>query len=168
MSEQPKNNGPLWQRVVDLTTLIALPPALAYAVGLSTLWMQITEIYYLDFTTSWYAVSLVSRSVALGHGIGTLWNVLPPAVVLSFVAVLVAYFYGRFYQEDHKYLGIRPVMPLLGMFSLALLMVALYFEDYSLAVLQGLKFLVGFFAFYALWFFILRNTGLHRNYFPYL
>lgn len=152
---------------MDLTTLIALPPALAYAVGLSTLWMQITEIYYLDFTTSWYAVALVPRLVTLGHGIRTLWNVLPLAFLFSFLVVLAFYLHGRYYRKDPKYWGSAPVMFLLIMFSVALLMLVLYFEDYSLAVLLMLRFLVGSLAFYSLWFLLLRNTGLHWNLLPY-
>ncbi len=168
LSNSTHDDQSLWRRVVELAALISVPPALLYAVGLCTLWIQISQTYWsLNLTTAWYAASLAPKSVALGQGVRAFWAILPVSFLLSFLVMLFVYVYNRFYQKDPTFRGKEPVTFLLGMFTIALLAISFLLTDYSLALLQLLRFLVGFLAFYSLWFLAFRHVGQHRSLTPY-
>jgi hypothetical protein len=83
--------GSWWRRLVELAAFVALPPAVAYVLGLGALWIQLSAEYDdLGIYTTWYAASLVPKAAVAGQGIEVLWKALPPTVIVAGVSLLVA------------------------------------------------------------------------------
>jgi hypothetical protein len=76
-----------WSVIGDLVAIVTAAGVTIYALGLvglaTTIYLRITD----DFSTAWYAVSLVSRTVVAGQG-ARIWLGWP--VVLTVATVLLA------------------------------------------------------------------------------
>src|SRR5215208_4393283 len=75
-------------RLADVASLIAVAGAGTYVVGLFAFWYPISTTYTGDFATAWYATSLVSRNVIVGHGVQQLLLPYLATVLLTGVSVL--------------------------------------------------------------------------------
>ena len=75
-----------WKAIVEVSALFAVVAGTVYVVGLFALWVPLATQITHDFSTSWYAVSLIPQVTVVGQGIRTLlgWPVL---LVLLFVTV---------------------------------------------------------------------------------
>ncbi len=88
------DDRPLWGRAVtfgELWAFLAVIGAGTYIVGLVGLWLPILRTYDQDFATSWYAVSLVPRTVVAGHGVAQLRF---PLLMLGIMTML--FLWGNF------------------------------------------------------------------------
>jgi len=82
-------------RLADVASLIAVAGAGTYVVGLFAFWYPISTTYTGDFATAWYATSLVSRNVIVGHGVQQL--LLPYLALMLFMgAMQLLYLYTDF------------------------------------------------------------------------
>ena len=73
----------------DVASLLAVVSLGTYVVGLFVFWYPISITYTGDFATAWYATSLVSRDVVVGHGVQQLLFPYLATVLLTGVSVLV-------------------------------------------------------------------------------
>jgi hypothetical protein len=64
----PTQNGRRWLTFGELSGLFALFGALGYVVGILVLWVPISRNYTHDVAASWYSVSIVPKTIVIGHG----------------------------------------------------------------------------------------------------
>jgi hypothetical protein len=82
---------PLWLTIVQSVAIITVPPATFYALGVVALWLPIAMDYTHDFSTAWYATSLVPRTVVIGQGIKTFG----PPLLITLGSALWVWSLGR-------------------------------------------------------------------------
>ena len=71
-----------WQRLVEFAALVALPPTLAYALGVMALWVQISTAYdSTDAWTNWQAATVATKPFVAGLGVGVLLRALAFALL---------------------------------------------------------------------------------------
>jgi hypothetical protein len=91
-----ESRGRLLQ-LADVAALVGVVSASTYIVGLFVFWYPISMTYTGDFATAWYATSLVSRNVVVGHGIQKL--------LLPYLALMLVYWASWLLPY---YIGTRP------------------------------------------------------------
>jgi len=69
----------------DVASFLAVVSLGTYVVGLFVFWYPISITYTGDFAAAWYATSLVSRNVVVGHGVQQL--LLPYLALVLFLVV---------------------------------------------------------------------------------
>lgn len=90
-----------WQRLVELAALVALPPALAYALGVLALWVQISTAYDpIDAWTNWQAATMAARPFVAGLGVGVLLRALAFSLLAGAVLLGAWWAFVRFCRED--------------------------------------------------------------------
>jgi hypothetical protein len=87
----------------DVASLLAVVSLGTYIVGLFVFWYPISKTYTGDFATAWYATSLVSRNVIVGHGVQKL---LLPYLALMLVVVVATLL--SLYMRGIPRLGDKP------------------------------------------------------------
>jgi hypothetical protein len=63
----------------DIAALLTAAGAIAYVLGLVGFTIPIWRVYHTDFSTAWYAVSLVPNTVVAGQGV-RIWVRWPAAI----------------------------------------------------------------------------------------
>jgi len=75
------------QSVAQISGIVTIIAATVYALGLFTLLLPISNTYNATFPAAWYAVSVVPKTVVVGHGIKSLvW----PSLVLTLATMFFA------------------------------------------------------------------------------
>jgi len=75
------------QSVAQISGVVTVIAATVYALGMFTLVLPITNTYNSTFPAAWYAVSVVPKTVVVGHGIKSLvW----PSLALTLATTLFA------------------------------------------------------------------------------
>jgi hypothetical protein len=75
------------QSVAQISGVVTIIAATVYALGLFTLLLPISNTYNSTFPAAWYAVSVVPKTVVVGHGVKSLvW----PSLVLTLATTLFA------------------------------------------------------------------------------
>ena len=93
-----------WQRLVELAALVALPPALAYALGVVALWVQLSNVYlFSDGWTFWQAATMATKPVVAGFGVGIMLRALTFSVLLSAIVLLAWWLFEFFYRKKTSY-----------------------------------------------------------------
>src|SRR5215218_6629425 len=78
------------QSVAQISGVVTVIAATVYALGMFTLVLPITNTYNSTFPAAWYAVSVVPKTVVVGHGIKSLvWPSLALTVATTLFAVMV-------------------------------------------------------------------------------
>src|SRR5215203_2417962 len=80
------SSSPWWKAIVEVSAFFAVIAGTVYVVGLFALWIPLATQVTQDFSTSWYAISLIPHVTVVGQGIRTLlgWPVL---TLLIFVTI---------------------------------------------------------------------------------
>ncbi len=71
-TSEPTSDGPWWKAIVELSALFAVIATTVYVVGLFALWIPLATQITHDFSTSWYAVSLMPQITVVGQGVKAL------------------------------------------------------------------------------------------------
>jgi hypothetical protein len=74
--------------LAEVSALLAVFGAMTYVLGLFALWVPIARAYTHDFTSAWYAASLVPKTIIAGQGVKELLG-LPLFTVLGVVVVIM-------------------------------------------------------------------------------
>jgi len=78
------------QSVAQISGVATIIAATVYALGVFTLVLPISNSYNPTFTAAWYAVSVVPKTVVVGHGIRSLaWPSLALTVATTLTALMV-------------------------------------------------------------------------------
>jgi hypothetical protein len=92
------------QSVAQISGVVTIIAATVYALGVFTLVLPISNSYNSTFPAAWYAVSVVPKTVVVGHGIKSLaWPSLALTVATTLFALMVCGFCTS-YRSD----GVRP------------------------------------------------------------
>lgn len=79
----------------EISALLAVAAIGVYVVGLFALWITISRTFTNDFSTAWYAVSLVPREVVAGQGVRqVLWYPTFSLMLLISMYVLTGFLRG--------------------------------------------------------------------------
>jgi hypothetical protein len=78
------------QSVAQISGIVTIIAATVYALGMFTLALPISSNYHSTFPAAWYAVSVVPKTVVVGHGIKSLlWPSLALTVATMLFSLLV-------------------------------------------------------------------------------
>ena len=104
MSETEAQQTPIrvwWQRFIELAALIAVPPTLAYALGVVALWVQLSKVYSIS-AGEWslsYAATMAYKPLAAGIGFGVLLRAFSFTLVVGGALLLISYLYVRLLKK---------------------------------------------------------------------
>jgi hypothetical protein len=84
----PSKKGLRTPTLGELSGLLALFGVMGYVLGILALWVPIFRNYTHDIANSWYAVSMVSKTVAIGQGFIRLC--VPAAIYAVLIAVALS------------------------------------------------------------------------------
>lgn len=101
----------LWQRLVDIAAFIALPPAIAYAIGVVALWLQLSAVYNgfsTDAWITWQAAMMASKPLAAGMGIRALLATVALSLLTTALAMFIYQIYVRASTERIQALSVFP------------------------------------------------------------
>lgn len=116
--------------MIEIATVIAVPSALLYALGVVVFWLRIANEYdRMSIGTTWYAASLVPRGTAAASGIevilrGAMYGVLASFTVF-FIAHTITYFETKGNQEQNAKFFSAPLLVPLQFLLAGLLLVVL-------------------------------------------
>lgn len=154
----------MWRRLVEFAAFIAVPPALFYILGLGALWIQLSSEYDSSgLYNTWYAASLVPRSVAAGYGAGVIWRGIVISSGLAFLLLFVAYLVIRSRGSDRIQLGGYPLwIPLILPMILATIALLLGAAGYSESIVRvpAFRLVGGILVAYFLWFYLFWSLGM--------
>lgn len=86
-----KNPSAWWRRLVDLGAFFAVPPAVAYVLGLIAFWMQLSVAYtFSEAWTTWYAAILAPKLLIVGIGIAVIGRAISLAITLAWILLVIA------------------------------------------------------------------------------
>jgi uncharacterized repeat protein (TIGR01451 family) len=85
-----------------LATYIGIPVVLLYPVGFLVFVLQISRFYPFDFSTAWYAASLIPATVVTGQGVKYL---LLPLLISVLISSFVARVFIVSYEQDRRLLS---------------------------------------------------------------
>jgi len=104
--DSPKRSG-FFERLGAVSGIVAATAGAIYSLGLIALWAPIVRAYTGDFSTAWYAVSLLPNTVVAGQGVRQL--VVGPLSfsLLIIIAILLWGFARATALNVGLYLGVR-------------------------------------------------------------
>ena len=115
--DRAKADGRAWWRaLVEVATVIAVPSALLYVLGVLAFWLRIANEYdRVSIGTTWYAASLVPRSTAAASGVEAIARGFVGGSLLSFAVLSVVYvvLYAKAKKEGRGERAGFPSAPLL-------------------------------------------------------
>jgi len=80
-----------WLNFAEVSGLLALVGAMGYLLGILVLWVPIVRNYTQDIVASWYSVSMVPKTIVVGHGLIRL--LVPTLVYTLLIAVALSSYY---------------------------------------------------------------------------
>lgn len=87
-TSKASTNHPWWKAIVEVSALVTVFAATIYVLGLFAVWLPLFANITHNFTTSWYAISLMPRMAIVGQGVTKLVGL--PLIVVLAVVVMVA------------------------------------------------------------------------------
>src|SRR5215218_8486827 len=75
------------QSIAQISGVVTIIAATVYALGVFTLVLPISNSYNSTFDAAWYAVSVVPKTVVVGHGVKSLAS---PSLALTLATTLFA------------------------------------------------------------------------------
>lgn len=97
MDQEKQSKSRFSTTFAEVSAGVALAAICIYVVGLWALWLPISRTFTNDFSTAWYAVSLVPQTVIAGQGVRQV--LIQPALALFLIMcfyVFAAVLRGRF------------------------------------------------------------------------
>lgn len=98
---QQKTTRLWWQRFIEAAALIAVPPTLAYALGVVALWVQLSNVYSFPAGewSLWYAATIAYKPVAAGIGFGVLTRAFSFTLLIGGALLLISYLLLRLLKK---------------------------------------------------------------------
>lgn len=99
-TEAQKTTKAWWQRFIELSALIAVPPTLAYALGVVALWVQLSVHSSSEGEWSpWYGATMAYKPVAAGIGFNILLRAFSLTLVIGGALLLIGYLFVRLLKK---------------------------------------------------------------------
>jgi hypothetical protein len=142
-SEDSRRFSSFLQSVAQVSGVVTIIAATVYALGMFTLVLPISNSYNSTFPAAWYAVSVVPKTVVVGHGISSLaWPSLALTVATTLFALMVLWvlYVVSIGWRHAKQTASRPTLYLNSLaviYSLLALLIFLGFQALFPAWVQG-------------------------------
>lgn len=157
--DEGNNDSKWWRRTVELAAFVAVPPALAYTLGLGVLWVQLANEYDSESRyATWYAASLAPTTVAAGFGIGVIWKALVASLATAFLLLIIYWLAKRRSSSDSQSVRGTFWVPF-GSLVLGLMLGAAGAAINTTPPVFSLRVFSGFIVVYLLMFYVFWGLG---------